>query len=76
MLHPPVPIVARKGSSVKRWAVTIPMMGPFDSLRFKNHLVITCGARSPLPAIALPMWDGDEDAEAVRVSVGGRDVPW
>lgn len=76
VLEPPVPIVVRKGSAVKRYAVTIPMVGPFDSLRFRDHLVITCGARSPLPAVAFALWSGTEDAEEVRVTVGGRDVPW
>lgn len=61
---------------MKRYAVTIPMMGPFDEFRYNNHLVLTCGARSPLPALALPAWSGAEDREEVRVTVGGRDVPW
>lgn len=76
VLEPPVPIVVRKGSTAKRYVVTIPMMGPFDWIRFNDHCVITGGARSPLPAIALPLWSGAEDREEVRVSVGGRDVPW
>lgn len=79
LLLPPVTITMRKstpaGEQRREWIVTIPMLGPFDWMRYRNHAVLTCAARSPLPAVALPVWTDDEDVAKIRLSVNGRDVP-
>lgn len=76
LLPAPVVISVLSGDSVRKFLVSIPMQGPFDWMRINNHCVITCGARSPMPAVALPIWRDQYDKAPIRVRLGGRDLPW
>lgn len=73
VLSSPVFVSVRKGGDglATEWLMPVKMKGPFDYMRVGNNVLIT----SSLDSFALPVWDGDDDHETIRVSLNGKDIP-